>query len=97
MFGWSKAVAGQAQTRFRGLARVDLAFTLTAAAYYLIPLPKGSWPSQPDGATPLRGATATQLTGHANPAIPTRNPKARDDSREFQQPASLTESQSRMI
>ncbi len=40
VFGWGKAVAGQAQTRFRGLARVDFAFTLTVAAYNLIRLPK---------------------------------------------------------
>ena len=37
-FGWIKSVAGQAKTRFRGLARVDLAFTFVAAAYNLVRL-----------------------------------------------------------
>lgn len=40
VFGWSKSAAGQTKTRFRGLARVRFAFTLTAAAYNLIRLPK---------------------------------------------------------
>lgn len=40
VFGWAKSSAGQAKTRFRGLARVRFAFTLTAAAYNLIRLPK---------------------------------------------------------
>lgn len=40
VFGWSKSAAGQAKTRFRGLSRVRFAFTLTAAAYNLIQLPK---------------------------------------------------------
>lgn len=40
VFGWAKSSAGQAKTRFRGLPRVRFAFTLTAAAYNLIRLPK---------------------------------------------------------
>ena len=40
VFGWIKTVAGQAKTRFRGLKRVDLAFTFAAAAYNLVRLPK---------------------------------------------------------
>jgi len=40
VFGWSQSAAGQAKTRFRGLSRVRFAFTLTAAAYNLIRLPK---------------------------------------------------------
>jgi transposase len=39
-FGWIKAVAGLRKTRFRGLARVDLAFTFAAAAYNLVRLPR---------------------------------------------------------
>ncbi len=39
-FGWIKTVAGLRQTRFRGLARVDLAFTFAAVAYNLVRLPK---------------------------------------------------------
>jgi IS5 family transposase len=39
-FGWIKTVAGLGKTRFRGLARVDLAFTFAAAAYNLVRLPK---------------------------------------------------------
>jgi transposase len=39
-FGWIKTVAGQAKTRFRGVARVELAFTFAAAAYNLVRLPK---------------------------------------------------------
>jgi transposase len=39
-FGWIKTVAGLKKTRFRGLARVDLAFTFAAAAYNLVRLPK---------------------------------------------------------
>jgi IS5 family transposase len=39
-FGWIKTVAGLKKTRFRGLARVDLAFTFAAAAYNLVQLPK---------------------------------------------------------
>lgn len=40
VFGWGKIIAGQARTRFRGLPRVDFAFTLTVTAYNLIRLPK---------------------------------------------------------
>ena len=39
-FAWIKTIAGQAKTRFRGTARVGWAFTLAAAAYNLIRLPK---------------------------------------------------------
>ena len=39
-FGWMKTSAGQARTRLRGIARVRWSFTLTAAAYNLIRLPK---------------------------------------------------------
>ena len=39
-FGWIKTIAGQEQTRFRGRERVGWAFTLTAAAYNLVRLPK---------------------------------------------------------
>ena len=39
-FGWIKTIAGQARTRLRGLERVRWAFTLAAAAYNLIRLPK---------------------------------------------------------
>ena len=39
-FGWIKTVAGQEQTRFRGRDRVGFAFTLAAAAYNLVRLPK---------------------------------------------------------
>ena len=39
-FGWIKTVAGLRKTRFRGLERVDLAFTFAAAAYNLVRLPK---------------------------------------------------------
>jgi transposase len=39
-FGWLKTVAGLKKTRFRGLARVDLAFTFAAAAYNLMRLPR---------------------------------------------------------
>jgi len=39
-FGWIKTVAGLKKTRFRGVARVDLAFTFAAAAYNLVRLPK---------------------------------------------------------
>jgi hypothetical protein len=37
---WIKTIAGQAKTSFRGTARVGWAFTLAAAAYNLIRLPK---------------------------------------------------------
>jgi hypothetical protein len=39
-FGWIKTVAGLKKTRFRGRARVDLAFTFAAAAYNLVRLPR---------------------------------------------------------
>ena len=39
-FAWVKSIASQDQTRFRGTARVGWAFTLAAAAYNLIRLPK---------------------------------------------------------
>lgn len=39
-FGWIKTVAGLRKTRFRGLERVDWAFTCAAAAYNLVRLPK---------------------------------------------------------
>jgi hypothetical protein len=40
VFGWTKSAAGQRQTRFRGFDRVGWAFSLTAAAYNLVRLPK---------------------------------------------------------
>jgi Transposase DDE domain len=39
-FGWIKTVAGLRKTKFRGLAKVDWAFTFAAAAYNLVRLPK---------------------------------------------------------
>ena len=39
-FGWIKAAAGFAKTRFRGKERVNAAFTLATAAYNLVRLPK---------------------------------------------------------
>jgi transposase len=39
-FGWVKTTAGQARTRLRGIERVRWSFTLGAAAYNLIRLPK---------------------------------------------------------
>src|SRR3984885_2425923 len=39
-FGWIKTIAGQEKTKFRGRDRVGWAFTLTAAAYNLVRLPK---------------------------------------------------------
>jgi transposase len=39
-FGWIKAVGGLRQTKLRGLAKVDWAFSFTAAAYNLVRLPK---------------------------------------------------------
>jgi transposase len=39
-FAWVKTIALQAKTRFRGTARVGWAFTLAAAAYNLIRLPR---------------------------------------------------------
>jgi transposase len=38
--GWIKEVGGMAQTKFRGVARVNWMFTLKAAAYNLIRLPR---------------------------------------------------------
>ena len=40
VFGWTKAAAGFRKTHHRGLARVSWTFTVTAAAYNLIRLPK---------------------------------------------------------
>jgi transposase len=40
IFGWTKATAGLRKTRHRGLARVGWIFTVTAAAYNLVRLPK---------------------------------------------------------
>lgn len=40
VFGWTKSSAGHRKTKFRGLPRVRFAFTLAAAAYNLIRLPK---------------------------------------------------------
>jgi len=40
VFGWMKTVAGLRKTKFRGLPRVDWAFTFAAAAYNLIRIPK---------------------------------------------------------
>ena len=39
-FGWIKTIGGQAKTHFRGTPRVNWMFTLAAAAYDLIRLPK---------------------------------------------------------
>jgi transposase len=39
-FGWMKTIAGLRQTKLRGLAKVDWAFTFAAAAYNLVRLPK---------------------------------------------------------
>ena len=39
-FGWLKTTAGLAKTRHRGIQRVGWTFTLTAAAYNLVRLPK---------------------------------------------------------
>ena len=38
--GWSKTIAGQEKSRFRGRDRVGWAFTFAAAAYNLVRLPK---------------------------------------------------------
>jgi transposase len=38
--GWIKEIGGMAQTKFRGIARVGWMFTLKAAAYNLIRMPK---------------------------------------------------------
>ena len=40
VFGWIKASAGQAKTKFRGIDRVAAQFTLALAAYNLIRLPR---------------------------------------------------------
>jgi IS5 family transposase len=40
VFGWMKMVGGQRKTRYRGTAKVGWMFTLSAAAYNLIRLPK---------------------------------------------------------
>ena len=40
VFGWMKTVAGMRKTRHRGTARVGWMFSLTAAAYNLVRLPK---------------------------------------------------------
>jgi transposase len=40
VFGWGKEVAGLRRTRMRGLPRVSFGFTLRAAAYNLVRLPK---------------------------------------------------------
>jgi hypothetical protein len=39
-FGWMKTIGGQRKTRYRGTPRVGWMFTLAAAAYDLIRLPK---------------------------------------------------------
>jgi Transposase DDE domain len=39
-FGWIKGVGGLRQTKLRGLAKVDWAFTFAAAAYDLVRLTK---------------------------------------------------------
>ena len=39
-FGWIKTIAGLRRSRFRGRTRTDWAFTLAAAAYNLVRLPK---------------------------------------------------------
>ena len=40
VFGWMKTVGGQRKTRYRGTPRVNWVFTLSAAAYNLIRMPK---------------------------------------------------------
>jgi hypothetical protein len=44
-FGWVREVAGLAQGKVRGLARVDFAFVFGPAAYNLVRLPKLLAPS----------------------------------------------------
>ena len=39
-FGWMKTVGGFRKTKYRGIEKVGWAFTLTAAAYNLVRLPK---------------------------------------------------------
>ena len=40
VFGWMKTMGGQRKTRYRGTAKVGWMFTLSAAAYNLIRMPK---------------------------------------------------------
>jgi hypothetical protein len=40
VFGWMKTVGGQRKKRYRGSARVGWMFTLSAAAYNLLRMPK---------------------------------------------------------
>jgi hypothetical protein len=40
VFGWTKSAAGMRQIKFRGIARVGWAFSLAAAAYNLLRLPR---------------------------------------------------------
>ena len=40
VFGWMKTVGGQRKTRYRGTSRVNWLFTLSAAAYNLIRMPR---------------------------------------------------------
>ena len=40
VFGWGKEIAGLGRTRFRGRARVGLAFGFAAVAYNLVRLPR---------------------------------------------------------
>ena len=40
IFGWTKTVAGQAKTKFRGVGRVAASFIFAVAANNLIRLPK---------------------------------------------------------
>src|SRR4051812_20967356 len=39
-FGWMKTIAGLRKTKYRGLERVGWSFTMAAAAYNLMRLPK---------------------------------------------------------
>jgi hypothetical protein len=51
IFGWIKTVGGLRKTRHRGTGRVGWMFTLTAAAYNLVRIPKllaGTASSRPD-------------------------------------------------
>ena len=60
-FGWIKTIAGQEKSRFRGRDRVGWAFTLAAAAYNLVRLPKliaeagGPMAKVPGFAKPIAG------------------------------------------
>jgi hypothetical protein len=40
VFGWGKEIGGMRRTLLRGLERVGWSFTLRAAAYNLVRLPK---------------------------------------------------------